>query len=128
MSRRGSPVLTEAELRLMEVLWRRPGSTVNDVVEGAGKPPLSYSTVLTMLRILERKGYAAHQEVNRSYVYSAIVARDDAANNDIGYVLKRFFPGKPLELAMRLIEHDGASRDDLRRLKALIEQQEAEAE
>jgi predicted transcriptional regulator len=128
MARRGSPVLTDAELRLMEVLWHLGAATVSDVVEGAGAPPLSYSTVLTTLRILERKGYAAHDEVNRSYVYRAVVARDEAANKDVGHVLARFFSGKPLDLAMRLVERDRASRDDLRRLKALIERHEVDAE
>jgi predicted transcriptional regulator len=127
MARRGSPVLTDAELRLMEVLWRRPGATVSDVVEALADPPLSYSTVLTTLRILERKGYAAHEEVNRTYVYRPVVARDEAANKDVGHVLARFFSGKPLDLAMRLVEGDGVSRDELRRLKALIEQHEADA-
>jgi predicted transcriptional regulator len=128
MARRESPVLTDAELRLMEVLWRRPSATVSDVVESVGEPPLSYSTVLTTLRILERKGYAAHEEVNRTYVYRPVVAREDAANKDVGHVLSRFFSGKPLDLAMRLVERDRVSRDDLRRLKALIEQHEAKAE
>jgi BlaI family transcriptional regulator, penicillinase repressor len=127
MARRGSPVLTDAELRLMEVLWRRPGATVSDVVEAVADPPLSYSTVLTTLRILERKGYAAHEEVNRTYVYRPVVARDEAANKDVGHVLTRFFSGKPLDLAMRLVERDGVSRDELRRLKALIEQHEVDA-
>jgi predicted transcriptional regulator len=124
MARRGSPVLTDAELRLMEVLWRKPGATVNDVLEGAGDPPLSYSTVLTTLRILERKGYAAHEEANRAYVYRAVVARDEAAGKDVGNVLKRFFAGKPVDLAMRLVENDRPSRDELQRLKALIERYE----
>ena len=128
MARRGSPVLTDAELRLMEVLWRRPRASVSDVVEGAGEPALSYSTVLTTLRILERKGYAAHDEVNRTYFYRPVVARDEAANKDVGHVLSRFFAGKPLDLAMRLVERDRVSADDLRRLKALIEQHEANAE
>ena len=127
MARRGSPVLTDAELRLMEVLWCRAGATVSDVVEALADPPLSYSTVLTTLRILERKGYAAHEEVNRTYVYRPVVARDEAANKDVGHVLARFFSGKPLDLAMRLVERDGVSRDELRRLKALIEQHEADA-
>ena len=127
MARRKSPVLTDAELRLMEVLWRRSGATVSDVVEGAGSPPLSYSTVLTTLRILERKGYAAHEEVNRAYVYRPLVERDEAAGKDVGHVLKRFFAGKPLDLAMRLVERDRPSRDELRRLKALIERYEEDA-
>lgn len=127
MARRGSPVLTDAELRLMEVLWRTPGATVNDVVEGLGAPPLSYSTVLTTLRILERKGYVAHDEVNRAYVYRPLVARDEAASKDVGHVLKRFFAGKPLDLAMRLVEHDRPSRDELQRLRALIDRCEDDA-
>ena len=127
MARRKSPVLTDAELRLMEVLWRRPGVTVSDVVEGAGDPPLSYSTVLTTLRILERKGYAVHEEVNRTYFYRPVVAREEAANKDVGHVLTRFFSGKPLDLAIRLVERDSTSREDLRRLKALIEAHEANA-
>src|ERR1035437_3209418 len=127
MARRKSPVLTDAELRLMEVLWRRPAATVSDVVEGLGAPPLSYSTVLTTLRILERKGYAAHEEVNRAYVYRPRVERDEAAGKDVGHVLQRFFAGKPLDLAMRLVERDRPSRDELRRLKALIERYEEDA-
>lgn len=128
MARRGSPVLTDAELRLMEVLWRKPGATVNEVMERAGAPPLSYSTVLTTLRILERKGYAAHDEVNRAYVYRPLLARDDAANKDVGNVLKRFFAGKPVDLAMRLVERDRPSREELRRLRALIARYEEDAE
>jgi predicted transcriptional regulator len=124
MARRKSPVLTDAELRLMEVLWRRPESTVSDVVADVGSPPLSYSTVLTTLRILERKGYAAHDEVNRAYVYRPLVARDEAAGKDIGHVLQRFFAGKPVDLAMRLVERDRPSHDELQRLKALIERYE----
>ncbi|HEX3464934.1 MAG TPA: BlaI/MecI/CopY family transcriptional regulator [Candidatus Elarobacter sp.] len=127
MARRGSPVLTDAELRLMEVLWRTPDATVNDVVESVGAPPLSYSTVLTTLRILERKGYVAHDEVNRAYVYRPLVARDEAASKDVGHVLKRFFAGKPLDLAMRLVEHDRPSREELQRLRALIDRYEEDA-
>lgn len=128
MARRGSPVLTDAELRLMEVLWRRPNATVNDVVEAAGSPPLAYSTVLTMLRILERKGYIAHDEVNRAYVYRPLIARDDAASKDVGNVLKRFFSGKPVDLAVRLVERDRPSREELQRLRELIERYEEDAE
>ena len=127
MARRGSPVLTDAELRLMEVLWRMSSATVTEVAEGAGAPPLSHSTVLTTLRILERKGYVTHDEINRAYVYRCVVARDEAANKDVGHVLKRFFAGKPVDLAMRLFERDRPSGDELARLKALIERYEDES-
>jgi predicted transcriptional regulator len=108
----------------MEILWKRPNATVSEVVGHTGTPPLSYSTVLTMLRILERKGYAAHHEVNRAYVYRPVIARDEAANKDVGHVLKRFFAGKPLDLAMRLVERDRPLPEELRQLRALIERYE----
>ncbi|HEX3550092.1 MAG TPA: BlaI/MecI/CopY family transcriptional regulator [Candidatus Elarobacter sp.] len=127
MARRTSAVLTDAELRLMEVLWRVPSATVSEVAEAAGAPALSHSTVITTLRILERKGYVSHAEVNRAYVYRSIVARDDAAAKDVGHVLRRFFAGKPVDLAMRLFERDRPSPAELRRLKALIERYEGES-
>jgi predicted transcriptional regulator len=104
----------------MEILWARPDATVGDVVEAVGEPPLSYSTVLTTLRILERKGYIAHREVNRAYVYRPLVARDEAASKDVGHVLQRFFGGRRLDLALRLVEEEAPSPDELERLKALI--------
>jgi predicted transcriptional regulator len=111
----------------MDVLWSVPSATVNEVAEAAGAPPLSHSTVITTLRILERKGYVPHDEINRAYVYRTVVARDDAASKDIGHVVKRFFAGKPVDLAMRLVERDRPSNDELRRLKALIERYEGES-
>lgn len=111
----------------MEVLWRVPSATVSEVAEAAGSPPLSHSTVITTLRILERKGYVTHDEINRAYVYRSIVARDEAANKDVGHVLRRFFAGKPVDLAMRLFERDRPSDEELRRLRALIERYEGES-
>lgn len=127
MARRTSAVLTDAELRLMEVLWRVPSATVSEVAQAAGAPPLSHSSVITTLRILERKGYAAHDEVNRAYVYRPLVARDEAAGKDIGHVVARFFAGRPVDLAMRLVESDRPSDDELQRLKALIERYEEQS-
>ena len=62
MARRRSSTLTEAELRLMEVLWQRGESTVAEVTAALPPPPLAYNSVLTTMRILERKGYVAHEE------------------------------------------------------------------
>ena len=126
MARRGSPVLTDAELRLMEVLWRKPDATVNDVVERVGTPPLSYSTVLTTLRILERKGYVAHEEDGRAYVYRPLIAREDAAKSAVGVLVSRFFGNQTGALALRLVEEQRPSDEELARLKRLIEQYEGE--
>ena len=79
MARPKSPTLTEAELRLMDVLWKKEAATVSDVVAALpGKEPLAYSTVLTTLRILERKGYLSHEKEGRAYVYQPVVGREEA--------------------------------------------------
>ncbi len=124
MARKKSPTLTEAELRLMEVLWHKRKATVAEVAEALPPPPLAYNTVLTTMRILEQKGYVQHQEEGRAYVYEPVVDRDDAAKSAVGYLLKRFFGNKSAALALRLVEEERPNDDELARLKALIEKYE----
>ena len=124
VARKKSPTLTEAELRLMEVLWQKRRATVAEVAEALPPPPLAYNTVLTTMRILEQKGYVRHHEEGRAYVYQPLVERDDAAKNAVGYLLKRFFGNKSAALALRLVEEERPSDEELARLKALIEKYE----
>jgi predicted transcriptional regulator len=124
MSRRRSSTLTEAELRLMEVLWERERATVADVTAALPPPPLAYNSVLTTMRILERKGYVAHEEAGRAVLYRPLVAREEAAGHAVGHLLSRFFDNSAGTLALRLIETERPSNDELQRLKALIEQYE----
>lgn len=124
MARKKSSTLTEAELRLMEVLWQKRRATVAEVTEALPPPPLAYNTVLTTMRILEQKGYVQHQEEGRAYVYEPLVDRDDAAKSAVGQLLSRFFGNKSAALALRLVEEERPSDEELRRLKALIEKYE----
>ena len=124
MARRRSATLTEAELRLMEVLWDRGPATVAEVTAALPPPPIAYNSVLTTMRILERKGYVAHDEAGRAFVYRTLIAREEAAGHAVGQVLSRFFDNSAGTLALRLIEDERPSSDELARLKALIEQYE----
>ncbi len=124
MARRRSNTLTEAELRLMEVLWEKGEATVAEVTAALPPPPIAYNSVLTTMRILERKGYVAHQEAGRAYVYRALVAREEAAGHAVGHVLSRFFDNSAGTLALRLIESERPSDEELARLRALIAQYE----
>lgn len=124
MARKKSPTLTEAELRLMEVLWEKRRATVAEVTEALPPPPIAYNTVLTTMRILEQKGYVNHQEEGRAYVYEPLVQRDEAAQSAVGLLLNRFFGNKSAELALRLIEKERPSEEELQRLKTLIDQYE----
>ncbi len=121
MSRKKSHILTDHELRLMAVLWNRGEATVADVVNTLPPPPLAYSTVLTTLRTLERKGYIAHQEEGRAYVYHPLVARDDAAKSAMQHLLDRFFANSPGDLAVALLDGARLSDADATKIKRLLE-------
>jgi predicted transcriptional regulator len=124
MARSRSKTLTEAELRLMEVLWVRGTATVAEVMSSLPPPPIAYNSVLTTMRILEQKGFVAHEEAGRAFVYHPLVARDAAAQTAVGHLVSRFFENSSGSLALRLIESERPSDDELSRLRALIERYE----
>lgn len=122
MPRRKSPTLTEAEQRLMEILWRKGEATVAEVVEAVTARPLpAYSTVLTTLRILERKGYVAHEQEGRAYRYRPVVDRRTARQSAISNLLTRFFDDSPELLVLNLIEQEKIGLHELERLRQLVE-------
>ena len=121
MARPKSPTLTEAELRLMNVLWKKEKATVSDVVAALpGDEPLAYSTVLTTLRILERKGYVTHEKEGRAYVYQPVVGREDARRSVVRYMMSRFFNNSPEALMLNIIENETIDGDVLDRLKRML--------
>lgn len=121
MARKKSPTLTEGELRIMEALWRLERGTVAEVSEAMPPPPIAYNTVLTTLRILEQKGHVAHEEAGRAYVYYPLIAREAAAQSAVKQVVSKFFGNNAGELALRLIENERPSDEELARLRSLIE-------
>jgi predicted transcriptional regulator len=120
MPRKRSVVLTDHELRLMKVLWERGQATVADVVDALLPPRLAYSTVLTTLRTLEQKGYIAHEEDGRAYVYRPLVASNQAAQSAVSHVLDRFFGSSPGALAVSLLDNTRLTDDDVAKIKRLL--------
>jgi predicted transcriptional regulator len=127
MARKKTPTLTEAEYRLMDILWTSGPLTVADVVERVGDPPLAYNTVLTTLRILEQKGYVRHRALGRAFVYRAAVERGEAQRTVVNHVVSRFFGGSPRELVLNLLESEHLDDAELERLRALIERKDGRA-
>lgn len=120
MARAKRKPLTKAELRIMEILWDLERGTVADVVAALPRPPLAYTTVLTMLRILEQKGFVKHDSNARAHVYSPLVERDDAAKSAIGDLVASFFSNSKTALALRLMADSSPSPEELDEIKALI--------
>jgi len=123
MPRPKSPVLTDGELRLMRVLWERGESSVGQVTDALReRPKPAYNTVQTMLRILERKRYLKHRRMGRAFLFSPVVDRTSARRRALRYLITRFFDGSPNLLAVNLLETEQLAPDELKRLKARIEE------
>ena len=127
MAHKKLKTLTKAELRVMEVLWQRRSATVADVVAAIPSPTLAYTTVLTMLRILEQKGIVRHKADGRAHVYYPCIERDDAATTAVSDVLRSFFANSKTALAVRLMAEEKPTADELASIKALIARYEEEA-
>ncbi len=118
-----SVTLTEAELRLMDVLWQQGPSTVQQVLEALpGKSPLAYNSVLTTIRILEKKGYVRHIKDGRAYIYRALVEREEASRSEIRHLAHRFFQNSHEMLVLNILEDRGVDSEELNRLRQLLEQ------
>src|ERR1039457_3732547 len=116
-----SNTLTEAELRLMKILWRRGESAVNDLVAAMPQgEPLAYNSVLTTIRILEQKGYVEHRQDGRAFIYSPCVAEQEASRSEVRHVLNRFFGNSRERLLLSLLGDEEISAEELQRLKDAI--------
>ncbi|MGD0201887.1 MAG: BlaI/MecI/CopY family transcriptional regulator [Bryobacteraceae bacterium] len=125
MARRKSQTLTEAELPLMQVLWQRGSATVGDLAEALAKDkPTAYNTVLTLMRILERKGYVRHTKDGRAFVYHAVVDRGQASRTAVRQLLRRFFNDSPELLVVNLLREEALEASELERLRKRIEGEE----
>ena len=122
MARNKSATLTEAELRIMNVLWEKGSATVHEVLEVLpGGPALAYNTVLTIIRILEKKGYVKHAKDGRAHVYAPCVDRKDASRFEVRHLVNRFFGNSQDLLVLNILEDKGIDAEELQRLRALLE-------
>jgi BlaI family transcriptional regulator, penicillinase repressor len=120
--RRTSETLTEAELRIMQVLWQRESGTVQEVLDALPeRPALAYNTVLTTIRILERKGYVGHNKDGRAHIYRPTVQREEASRSEIRHLVSRFFRNSHEDLVLNILEDRGIAPDELERLRRMLE-------
>ena len=122
MARTRSPALTDAEARVMAVLWDRQQATVAEVVAALSKKrAATYSTVQTILRILETKGYVSHDKEARAFVYRPVVDERQARRRALKHLVMRLFHGSPALLVMNVLEDERIDPAELKQLKKLIE-------
>jgi predicted transcriptional regulator len=120
-----SLTLTEAELRIMDVLWRRGSGTVQQVLEWLTSA-LAYNSVLTTVRVLERKGYVKHVKDGRAHVYEPIVGREEATRSEIRHLLGRFFRNSREALLLNILQDEAIDAGELKRLRQMLERSESQ--
>lgn len=125
MARPKSQNLTDAELRLMEVIWDKSQATVAEVAEALpAELGLAYNTVLTTMRILEDKGYLKHSKSKegRAFVYRAVVSRQQASRGAVKHLLRRFFGNSAEALVLNLLDDEDLSEKELARVRELLKE------
>jgi len=115
--------LTEAELRIMDVLWRKGSGTVQQVLDWLSSP-LAYNSVLTTIRILERKGYVQHVKDGRAHLYDPIVGREEATRSEIRHLLGRFFRNSHEALLLNILQDEAIDAEEMKRLREMLERSE----
>ncbi len=119
--------LTEAELRIMNVLWLKGSGTVQQVLDSiTQKPALAYNSILTTIRVLERKGYLKHLKDGRAHVYTPLVGRKEATRSEIRHLVSRFFKNSHEQLVLNLLEDQGIGAEEIGRLRQMLDEKGAD--
>ena len=117
-----SIILTRQELQIMKVVWDRGAATVKEVCDVISrKKATAYTTVLTLMGILEEKGALTHVRSGRAYIYKPLLSRHQATRNQIRDVVTRFFDGKPEKLIENVLQNELTNPDQLVSLRTLID-------
>lgn len=125
MPPRKSATLTEAELRLMEILWDKGSATVQQLLDGlTERSPLAYNSVLTTIRILEKKGYVKHVKDGRAFLYSPLIERKEATRSEIRRLVNRFFGDSQELLVLNILEDRGMDVAQIDRLRKMLQESE----
>lgn len=120
--KKNNPTLTPLELEIMKVLWELGSGTVQAVLDAMpGEPPLAYTTVQTMLNVLQTKGKAKRVLKDRAFVYRPAVTRKQAVSSTMRDLIDRMFGGSAEALVMGLLETGQISAEKLAELQAKVE-------
>jgi len=123
---RQSGTLTEAELRIMNVLWVKGSGTVQQVLDSiTEKSTLAYNSVLTTIRVLEKKGYLKHIKDGRAHVYTPLVGQKEATRSEIRHLVGRFFKNSHEQFVLNLLEDEGFEPEEIGRLREMLTQKGA---
>jgi predicted transcriptional regulator len=120
------PAVSPAETQVLRIVWEIGKATVQDVCERLpAERKIAYATVQTLLRRLEKKGYLSHHNQGRAHVFFPVVKSEEVIKRTVGDFVDRLFGGDAIPLVQYLAEHGKIDADDIEKLKALLNRDEA---
>lgn len=112
------PTLTKAEEEVMQIIWQLEKCLVKDIIEKLGDPDVPHSTVSSVVRILEKKGFVTHKAYGKTYEYYPAVGKDQYAQHGVKSLMEKYFGGSPKKLVSFLVQHEDL---DLKQLNDLMQ-------
>lgn len=109
--------LTKAEEEVMQIIWQLERCLVRDILEQLGDPEMPHSTISSVVRILEKKGFVDHKAYGKTYEYFPVVSREDYAQHGVKSLLEKYFGGSPRQLVSFLVQKEDM---DLKELNDLL--------
>jgi BlaI family transcriptional regulator, penicillinase repressor len=119
--RRKTKTLTEQELEIMKVIWDRGEATVRDVVASLSEQrQIAYTTVMTMMNILEQKGHLKKWQVDRAFVYKPAHAREQVIGSMVRDFVDRVFNGSAAPLLVHLVDDKKLTEKELNEIREIV--------
>lgn len=116
------PELTRGEEQIMQILWRLGEGFVSDIIGECGEPKPKYTTVATFVRILENKGFVAHESCGKSHRYRPLVAKDEYAQERTRHMLTAYFDGSLAHMVSFFSKRENISMREMEEILSLMEQ------
>jgi BlaI family penicillinase repressor len=107
------PTLTKAEEEVMHIIWQLDRCLVRDVIDQLGDPDMPHSTISSVVRILEKKGFVNHKAYGKTYEYFPIVTREDYAQHGVKSLVEKYFSGSPKKLVSFLVQSENMNLKEL---------------
>jgi len=118
------PVLTKAEEEIMQIIWQLERCLVRDVIDNLGDPEIPHSTVSSVVRILEKKGFVDHKAYGKTYEYFPLVTKEEYAQSGVKNLVEKYFGGSPRKLVSFLVQSENMNVKELAELMKLLDKKE----
>ncbi len=121
MPRPRQPGLTENELEVMQILWKQAPLTVSDILSSIQRKPMpAYTSLLTLVQTMEKKGYIKHEKSGKAFAYLPMLKQEKFLISEVKRVAKRLFGGSPGKLVLNLVENEQLNQAEMEALKQLL--------